>query len=851
MKFSDQPIIPYQPCNIPTEIQLEFARRSSNRNFNYVKDVNGEWDDSIGEWTKYKGSMVPWVRFTSNGQGYETGPDINKPGFIFFGGKDFYSDYGFGKQGESTNSSIIGYQADAKMTPHTIDNSKDENYPVHVPVPEIERISVSIQKGLYRKATIEWTCFSKKQLEYMTPYFLVPGISCILEYGWNNYNPSYLLDVSNTNNLIELDKNPFPLYTDHILKSNGNYDVTLGVISEFEWSLDGNKIKCKTVILSKDRLYSGLATTATVEGLPSEYTDDKKIEDTSKLPIGSLIKFIDEDIANIKSITDKSSDLSLNIVKAEVSAGGMKTSYNYILNDTNNALTFFVKYLIQTRPKTWKKYLYGIFYGRDISNVDTLGTTYKNATDDFDFKDQSNLWLNMGLVIDILNYHAAQLKIGTTSNEIFRVDIDDIKINAHKNMISTNGKVLLIPNKVAPKYFNGGGYFDMSNEDIQLLKNSSIKIQTNSASPADLRLKHVCQQPNMVYRDDLNELINGIRTNNGIEGDFAFPIEDVNTKSKSFTRGYLKDLYIHVDFLKLIAHDQEVKTYADFIQKLLDGITAACGNFWDLRLVAATGDPTTVSNNQQACMKIVDYNYVDDIGTPYTFNYMTNDSILLGLDFKPTISDAQACRALYSSTSNSKNSKSKLNNGTNLLLDYVFRDRLKTTPPDTTQNNSGTTTSQGPQSAIEDILKTLQSIKPTDAPNSPYQMTTFKKTYILNKGRQHLQQGDVIIRRLVLPSQELLNLLLDDFDYEENKSYVGIMPGIQASFTMQGIGGLRTFMMFFVDGLPFPYSMDDVVFRITDTNESLDGGKWITTITAGIIPLRNNIRRQLGLPVKT
>ena len=59
----------------------------------------------------------------------------------------------------------------------------------------------------------------------------------------------------------------------------------------------------------------------------------------------------------------------------------------------------------------------------------------------------------MGLVIDILNYHAAQLKIGTTSNEIFRVDIDDIKINAHKNMISTNGKVLLIPNNVAKSGF--------------------------------------------------------------------------------------------------------------------------------------------------------------------------------------------------------------------------------------------------------------------------------------------------------------------------------------------------------------------------------------------------------------
>jgi hypothetical protein len=90
-------------------------------------------------------------------------------------------------------------------------------------------------------------------------------------------------------------------------------------------------------------------------------------------------------------------------------------------------------------------------------------------------------------------------------------------------------------------------------------------------------------------------------------------------------------------------------------------------------------------------------------------------------------------------------------------------------------------------------------------------------------------------------------MLLDDGDYENNTNYTGIMPGIQSTFTLQGIGGLRTFMMFLVDGLPKPYSSENIIFRITDVTETLESGKWVTQITAGVIPLRNGIKTKLGI----
>jgi hypothetical protein len=62
----------------------------------------------------------------------------------------------------------------------------------------------------------------------MTPYFLIPGITCILEWGWNHFNPESLLDLSDTTDLKDKFNNPYPLYTNNILASKGNYDVIFG-----------------------------------------------------------------------------------------------------------------------------------------------------------------------------------------------------------------------------------------------------------------------------------------------------------------------------------------------------------------------------------------------------------------------------------------------------------------------------------------------------------------------------------------------------------------------------------------------------------------------------------------------
>ena len=408
-------LVPWESCNIPNSIQLEFQRRKKNRSFKYVQATHGNWDSDTGDWSTARGPMSPWVRLCSNSKGIN-----GKEGFVFFGGKGFYQDYGF--TAAKNNPSIIGYVPDGTNATHTIDNDLNKDYPIHVPAPEIEKINVSIQKELYRLATIEWVCFSKKQLEYMTPYFLVPGISCIMEWGWNHYNPVSLVDLSDTGQLQDYFNNPYPLYTNNILKSRGNYDVIFGIIRNFEWTVDGNKFRCKTEIISKDRIYSGLVVDSTAMDKAGGTGEDAE---TSDKPFDSLIQFV-----------DKSLDQFRNVVSQPP--------------DSIPQLSDFCKYVRASHPDNANEYLYGVFTGRDPR---ALTNKYQDKPNTgYDMKNCTELWLNLGLVIDALNFHAGPLK-AMKGKEMFRMDIDDVVVGAHPNMISSDGTVCLIPNWESPHYF--------------------------------------------------------------------------------------------------------------------------------------------------------------------------------------------------------------------------------------------------------------------------------------------------------------------------------------------------------------------------------------------------------------
>jgi len=816
------PLIPWESMNIPTEIQKEFIRRKKNISFNYKK-TDG-WSKDGGDWEKYKGPMTSWVRLCSNSNGRL---EIKKPGFVLSGGKGFYQTYGF-KWNQEGNQQILGWTPDGK--PHTLDYNKNTSqFPIHVPCPEIVRVETIIQKELFRRAWVHWKCFSPKQLEYMTPYFLVPGVSMILEFGWNHFNPKSLIDLTNKDKLAEYYfTNPYPLYKDNILESNGNYDVVFGIVTNFEWSIEGNQITCMTEITSKDRLYSGVP----ISTIVAEKKDPNNPE-TELTYFSSIRKICDTDfIKNLKSIAMADSLQSLDQQMSNLQL------YQYI---KGGAL-----------PEMKKEYWRGIFFGRDASNMNPEYSSQLDyewtvaKTGDFD-KTQSdeNVWVNMGFIVELLNrclpFPSSKKEAG-----FFHVNVDESVIGAHPNHISCNGEYLLIPNAIAPKYMWGvegkkqnglGGDYDKqigvpSGEALKGFKtiNKNKKNQGDILWNADYQLVQIFKQGNHPTRDDLDWVINANRYVYVPDRVYAFPFvsdqtsivknREKNAVYDPYFYGYFKDLYFNVKRFIELVKDESVKTYADLYQKMFDDINKAGGNFWDLALMP---------NDNTSQLTVVDNKMLpsgNNKSKPWYFDYMDSDQLMMGLGFKPKMSDAQAFRVVFGETNNS--GSRTISKEENDLLDYRFEDRILEM-----RNDFSPMVLSDKEETKDPFLEQVKTLQNQEPPAGSYPFT--------------IMVGDKpYFRRLALPISEMLNCLLDDHDLERNQRYTGLQP-ITVEVPLQGIGGLRTFMTFLIRNLPNPYHHKDVCYRIVDVHHTLQDGKWDTVVKAGIIPLRGYIKQKLGI----
>jgi hypothetical protein len=833
------PIIPWLPSNIPAEIQSELTRRKTARGLNYTSNAVASWDKDTGDWSRYKGPMTAWARVCSNGWGTPT-PEtaglpfkdqkFDYPGLVMYEGEEFYTTYGFGGiLKNAKGQAVLGWTP--KGTPHTlIYDLATSQYPIHVPSPSLGKIEATIQKELYRRVNISWTCFSYKQLEYLTPYLLVPGISVIVEWGWNHFNPNSLLDLTDTNLLAEYWDDPYPLYSENILLSRGNYDVIFGIITNFEWSVEGNVIKCSTEITSKDRLYSGISTNATAVKNNTSEVSSKNVNE----------EYTPEWFTNLNTLC--AGNFITNIVTLSKYKGSIDALSLGASGGSAELKSLCKKLSSQGKENYWR----GVFTGRPEKSVDRTGINKK----DFDYSADTtkDVWVNMGFLVEIINSCVPIKSISNKRNEFFQVDIDDCPIGGHPNLISTDGSVLLIPNKLAPKYnFNGIFQYEKPQYLDRGYNPQNLRGVPDGYNDelwhADFTLSVVFRHINTPKRDDLDKHINKNRSsykNVGKDG-FEFPFISTAKIGKMeiprYRYGYFKDLYFNLnEFHRIVKGLTKQDSYTTIYNKIFEKISSACRGYWDLSLVEGSsrdggGVPT---------MKVVDSKMIpirngDD--KPYYFNYGEADSIIQSISFKPALSTAMATRIIFSEQ-NSDGSKMSISSDGD-LLDYQFRDMIlsrkdnKDPAGDLQDNNTDRKT------ALNKTRESLQSLNPP--PDGSYPMT-INKSGVSKPPPESIQH-----LRLVLPNEEFLTLLLDDKDTDNNSRYVGVQPNITAEIRLLGIGGLRTFQMFFIRNLPKPYSDKNIVFRIVDIQQEIENGNWITIIRAGIIPLKGSIKKALNV----
>jgi hypothetical protein len=529
-------------------------------------------------------NLNAWVRVSSGvGKGCMM---LSNPNFKLFGGvgdKIAPSVYG-----TNALSGTIGVQWDG-VTPV---NTANEYWGFR-PKPNITTIEIEEGAGsLSRKATFTITAYTRAQLDELCKYYLEPGYTIFLEWGWNTiqgvsmYTPKLDAAIVGANqSFVEVNKKR--------AAAEGHYDNYLGFISGGNVAMEGDKwtitVKCTgftelpayMTVTSNSDTRENIKKTKPATFKPSEITAETDLGKKrfmmafNRLPsnkqsesIQGLIKY--ETIASILNFVNVDEDVKENI------------------NDTTSGFEILGISINDEEIKSEGK------------NVEVPSGTEIIGDEAF---------IRFGTLMDIMNMiGAGSLSIGGVDVSM-TVNTKKTIISAFKNIYSTDKSKLLIPNANAPK-------FSLAQAATSINEQDTFAETANCSISAD----------GLVVEFPYSKAIK-----NGTVDGFSIQYKDGNIEGinkAAYMWGFLDDLYVNMDFAKGILETENF-SIKDALYKLLNGLSSAAGGIWDFQIIEVT-----TTNGKSTELMVIDLNFMADNGKGMTTFYVSGvNSVFLDASF--------------------------------------------------------------------------------------------------------------------------------------------------------------------------------------------------------------------------
>jgi hypothetical protein len=809
-----------------------------------------------------------WSRVTSNyGNGFVFASANDTLGF-----KNTYNTSG-------NSDTIIGYDATVQRNPITIKNDTFKNRPIPG-IESIENDSAEGESRNFRVSTIKWTCWSKSQLDALVPYFLNPGVSVVVEYGWVK-GPSGLntVDITNVKDLVEMAGTASVMY-DKIKLNKGNYDVSFGFITNFtiDPRNDGG-YNCVTTIKHPGGIYSGLAA-----------INNAKSTD----PVDVLAKRNETLSTFLQNSFDR-----LPAAAAEYHKGALSS---YPVNEV-----FYGRKSYLCSPAARRD---GKRMGSTIPDNPNLILSIGQAFDvnrkvkvqpppipsdsvepyEGDFDNDDDWWISLNHFFYWINTVVAK------DNPLYRFDIDKSVISAHINLKSVNGKVLLVPNARSPEKFltnETDRRLSALNKEISKLterifvlenierdnflrtqrelnnlfsgtpstqnqparntgtisapqgqrtsEEQPLFVQRQNLAALEKRRDDILKNASHTYEDgelfmksftdaggnpkasrvirsDLNKIINWWASDQKARAFPAIEKDDEISESELKRVGYLKNLYVHRDVVKAaLSEGRDVK---HIVLDVLEKINVAAGNIWSFEIVPLTSVGTSR-------LTVVDRNSIHKTGVNsfnelYDFPYISTDGFLNKVLFSVKSADSQTTNTIF---------EAMRQDGSNLTIsqyrfpfaigkkDGLPRDRLFNPTNFPTPSNQKTQDEEDKRKELEKKRAELE-VKPTN-----------DYTYTISKS----DTGDVVYATLVEPDADFMKStmygpsILSGIGLSEGI----VQPGLTLEVVLQGISGWRTLQCFRMTQLLDPYGKD-CVFQIKNVKHVVQSGKWETALECAV-----------------
>lgn len=560
---------PYAFSNVPDWVLNEISNRKNN-----PLSVNG---------------LNAWVRVAS---GVDAGLAIySNPDFSIFnaaGDRGAATIYGNG-----ASSGTIGVTWGG--APYTVFGDTP-----YKPKPNITGIEIEeggMGSSIARKAKFTVTAYTLGQLNELTKFFLEPGFTVFLEWGWNR--PDAVVGFGELSTNYVSDTQSYIHRNNRRKETKGMYDSYLGYITGGDVSLNGSSwdINVQLTGFSELPMYFLAA------------DNIKDVENGKKVLEEQAETFDPAEISSAADLGKKRFMMMYNQLPSNRRTALVKT----LIDNTEIAnVVNFINFDDAVRDAI-NSSTAGSFFGLLGNKVDVGGTEY-NVPDGTELIGPDK-FIRFGTLMEIVN------KIGAISYQIgnkkikMQINSKNTACRAFPRIFSADKKKLFIPNPKTPN-------FDLAKALETKTPQSTYKGTfpnaveyggTKIMFPSKGNIKSgVANGKKLIYTDGN---IVGIDVSEGYWG-------------------FLDDLYVNFDFAKGVL---ETKNFLikDAVYQIVNGMASAAGGLWDFQILE-----TDTIDGSETELTIVDMNLTNEKFEPpiATFDVYGVNSIFMDASLDFTIS---------------------------------------------------------------------------------------------------------------------------------------------------------------------------------------------------------------------
>lgn len=733
-----------------------------------VEELNKRREDRPSTDKTYSPKMG-WARITSLAQVTFPGQDSPRVGFILNSNVGFDNIYGFGQQ---EDSGILGYWSNG-TTPHRL--SDINLVDLKRPSPGVTNISSELYsgEGKFVTATFTYKCYDQFQFQYLTPFFMTPGVTVCMEWGWAKNIPPSLLDVDNVESLVEIRDN-WRLEQDKRINSSGNYELVLGMVTGYDFKLQADgSYDCSVEVRSLGYCVYGQSndneTISTQDSVEVRKKTSKRISQIIETYLNSAVNLPEGQTAGF----------SANLLRKRIP----KAKTGFSEKDGWITFDYFIKLLNAQK----------IFKFDKGDNSKAFSVNIENSW----LSSSPNIKSTNGNVLLIPNPFAPAWPIeGDNIEFVFKGTNFTRTFEENRRFKDANFAI----RKMAQSFrSNPGGYTGNTTYRLDLAtlisgEGSEITFP-NRDDPYTGHIKNL-----YIHKDVIIESLEAAHLT--IQG-----LYDI-LKKISFASGNLWDFDIIVD--------PNNKTQVCIVDRNFPGFNSE-GALLNIDNIKNTPTEyyTFSSLHSNSILRSLDFSVKlsDEVGTQVMMN---------GSDSNVSRDDDKFYQVLYSESNPSGSVK---------IVDVLSRLKSKKETSEETEPlkdiNSENFISQ--ENRNEPIINSESSkiVEPVDD-NSEYFPINIQLKDEFGDSRD-------VVFRLVEPNDEIIKTSVGNDDSPFNSTrFNGLVQGINITLTLTGISGLNFQEVFDIDNLPYPYNK--AIFQITNIKHSWSSNDWVTNVEAMIRP---------------